>query len=71
LIKVLGCDSRFFLIEDRWTKDELTYGIRKYTPDLEKSVVDREIANAFRLWEEVTPLTFTFVETGNVDIEIR
>ncbi|XP_046638022.1 collagenase 3-like isoform X7 [Daphnia pulicaria] len=57
--------------EDRWAKDELTYSISKYTPDLEKSVVDREIANAFRLWEEVTPLTFTFVETGNVDIEIR
>ncbi|XP_046638534.1 collagenase 3-like [Daphnia pulicaria] len=56
---------------NRWTKDELTYGISKYTPDLEKSVVDREIAKAFRLWEEVTPLSFTFVETGNVDIEIR
>ncbi|EFX73049.1 hypothetical protein DAPPUDRAFT_325673 [Daphnia pulex] len=55
---------------NRWTKNELTYGIRKYTPDLEKSVVDREIAKAFQLWEEVTPLTFTFVETGNVDIEI-
>jgi matrix metalloproteinase-14 (membrane-inserted) len=63
--------TRFFLIEDRWTKDELTYSISKYTPDLEKSIVDREIAKAFRLWEEVTPLTFTFVETGNVDIEIR
>jgi matrix metalloproteinase-14 (membrane-inserted) len=59
------------LIGNRWTKGELTYGIRKYTPDLEKSVVDREIAKAFQLWEEVTPLTFTFVETGNVDIEIR
>ncbi|XP_046638019.1 uncharacterized protein LOC124316241 isoform X4 [Daphnia pulicaria] len=57
-------------VKDRWTKGELTYGIRKHTPDLDKSVVDREIAKAFRLWEEVIPLTFTFVETGNVDIDI-
>ncbi|XP_046638639.1 uncharacterized protein LOC124316736 [Daphnia pulicaria] len=55
---------------NRWTKNELTYGIRRYTPDLEKSVVDREIAKAFRLWEEVTPLSFTFLERGSVDIEI-
>ncbi|XP_046645821.1 uncharacterized protein LOC124336166 isoform X2 [Daphnia pulicaria] len=57
--------------ENRWTKNELTYGIRKYTPDLDKSVVDEEIAKAFRLWEEVTPFTFTFIDMGKVDIEIR
>lgn len=36
-----------------WTKDDLTYGIRNYTMDLEKSTVDREIAKAFWLWDEV------------------
>jgi hypothetical protein len=33
--------------------------------------VDEEIAKAFRLWEEVTPFTFTFIDMGKVDIEIR
>jgi hypothetical protein len=52
-------------------KTDLTYNTYRYiTPDLEKSVVDREIAKAFRLWQEVTPLTFTLVETTEADIKI-
>jgi hypothetical protein len=70
-LRVIWGDSCFFLKEDPWTKDDFTYGIRNYTMNLEKSTVGREIVNAFWLWEEVTPLTFSFVKRGNVDIEIR
>ena len=65
--------SRFTVLGgNHWAnKTDLTYNIYRYTPDLEKSVVDREIAKAFRLWEDVTPFTFTFIDMGKVDIEIR
>ncbi len=65
----------FHVLEgDHWNnKTDLTYNIYRYTPDLEKSVVDREIAKDFRQWQEPgsdPPLTFTLVETTEADIKI-
>nr|CAH0102064.1 unnamed protein product [Daphnia galeata] len=56
---------------DRWKKQHLTYHILKYTKQLKKSDVDREIARAFQMWEEVTEFKFTPKMTGRADIEIR
>lgn len=36
-----------------------------------QSQADSETARAFQVWADVTPLTFTRVRGGNVDIEIR
>uniref|UniRef100_A0A8C6HI30 interstitial collagenase n=1 Tax=Mus spicilegus TaxID=10103 RepID=A0A8C6HI30_MUSSI len=52
----------------RWTKTHLTYSILNYTPYLPKAVVEDAIARAFRVWSDVTPLTFqrVFEEEGDI-----
>ena len=55
----------------KWPKKQLTYKIKKYTTDMSKSDVDREIARAFQMWADVTDLTFVHLnQSANVDIEI-
>lgn len=46
------------------------FRILNYTPDLEKSDVDRAIRNALNVWADVTPLTFKKLHDGNADIMI-
>ena len=54
-----------------WPLDRpLTYRITRYTPDLSRSQVDVEIARAFQVWADVTPLRFEQRTTGDVDIFI-
>nr|CAH0104223.1 unnamed protein product [Daphnia galeata] len=56
----------------RWKKKNLTYRILKYTTKLKNSDVDREIARAFQMWEEVTEFKFTPKMTEKkADINIR
>ncbi|XP_056417530.1 stromelysin-1-like isoform X1 [Hyla sarda] len=45
-------------------------GIVNYTPDITNSEVDYAIAQAFRLWSEVTPLNFRQTYSGEADIMI-
>ena len=53
-----------------WTRPGLTYSIGRYTEDLANSEVDRDIVLAFRVWSDVTPLTFTRVdENPNIQID--
>lgn len=42
-----------------------------YSPDLDVSVTDDAFARAFQVWSEVTPLSFTRRESGDVDILIQ
>lgn len=42
-----------------------------YSPDLDSSITDDAFARAFKVWSEVTPLTFTRQESGDVDILIQ
>ncbi|XP_077200279.1 matrix metalloproteinase-18-like [Paroedura picta] len=53
----------------KWNKTALTYRINNYTPDLPKAKVDEIIPRAFKVWSDVTPLTFRRV-SGPADIEI-
>ncbi|XP_076782035.1 interstitial collagenase B [Arvicanthis niloticus] len=52
----------------RWTKTHLTYSILNYTPYLPRAVVEDAIERAFRVWSDVTPLTFerVFDEEGDI-----
>ncbi|KAM3837840.1 matrix metalloproteinase-18-like [Vipera latastei] len=52
-----------------WNKRLLTYRIKNYTPDLPRWKVDAAIAKAFRVWSDVTPLSFRKVFRP-ADIEI-
>uniref|UniRef100_A0A7N5KJL9 Interstitial collagenase n=1 Tax=Ailuropoda melanoleuca TaxID=9646 RepID=A0A7N5KJL9_AILME len=44
--------------------------IENYTPDLPRADVDSAIEQAFRLWSNVSPLTFTKIFEGQADIMI-
>ncbi|GCB62244.1 collagenase 3-like [Scyliorhinus torazame] len=52
----------------KWQHTNLTYRITKYTPDIENRQVDRAIWAAFKVWSDVTPLTFTRALDGEADI---
>ncbi|NXH69048.1 MMP7 protein, partial [Hydrobates tethys] len=54
----------------KWEKTDLTYRILNYTPDLRRKKVVRAIRRAFRVWGNVTPLTFRRVFRGQADINI-
>uniref|UniRef100_H0X273 Stromelysin-1 n=1 Tax=Otolemur garnettii TaxID=30611 RepID=H0X273_OTOGA len=55
----------------KWRKTHLTYRrIVNYTPDLPRDAVDSAIERALKVWEEVTPLTFSRVYEGEADIMI-
>lgn len=44
--------------------------IVNYTPDLTVADVDQTIAKAFKVWSDVSPLTFTKISSGTADIMI-
>lgn len=50
---------------------DLTYRITVYPRKLKKSLVDREIARAFKVWSDITPLNFIYKKEGKVHIDIR
>ncbi|XP_046458981.1 hatching enzyme-like isoform X1 [Daphnia pulex] len=62
--------KRFAIQGSHWPKKQLTYKIKKYTEDMPKSDVDREIARAFQMWADVTDLTFVHVNNTSADVDI-
>ncbi|XP_063310561.1 stromelysin-3 [Pelobates fuscus] len=62
--------KRFVLSGGRWDKTDLTYKIIRFPWQLSKVKVRRTIAEALRVWSEVTPLNFTEVRDGRSDIII-
>ncbi|XP_040278407.1 matrix metalloproteinase-18-like [Bufo bufo] len=54
-----------------WKNTSLTYRIVNFTPDLPKADVVSAIKRAFKIWSDVTPLTFKRVPKGISDIEIE
>uniref|UniRef100_A0A8B9YXZ3 Peptidase metallopeptidase domain-containing protein n=1 Tax=Buteo japonicus TaxID=224669 RepID=A0A8B9YXZ3_9AVES len=54
----------------RWKKEDVTYRILNYTPDMLQADVEEAIAKAFQLWSSVTPLRFTRLYSGQADIMI-
>ncbi|OCT93197.1 matrix metalloproteinase-18 [Xenopus laevis] len=53
-----------------WKKKDLTYRIQNYTPDMTRDEVDQAIQKAFKVWSDVTSLTFTRIHETVSDIEI-
>ncbi|XP_065422474.1 matrix metalloproteinase-9 isoform X5 [Chrysemys picta bellii] len=55
----------------KWDHNDLTYRVINYSPDLDASVIDDAFARAFKVWSDVTPLTFTRLQSGEADIMIQ
>ncbi|NEU33645.1 matrixin family metalloprotease, partial [bacterium LRH843] len=51
-------------------KTHLTYKITRYPAELSKPRIDDVMKRAFAVWEAVTPLTFEYQPSGEVDIDI-
>ncbi|KAF7663050.1 hypothetical protein LDENG_00220010 [Lucifuga dentata] len=54
----------------KWQKNNITYRIENYTPDMSRSEVDDAIEKALQVWAKVTPLRFTRIYSGTADIMI-
>ncbi|NXW43406.1 MMP9 protein, partial [Nyctiprogne leucopyga] len=54
----------------KWDHTDLTYRVMNYSPDLDPAVIDDAFKRAFRVWSDVTPLTFTQIHSGEADIMI-
>uniref|UniRef100_A0A8C3IYE7 Peptidase metallopeptidase domain-containing protein n=1 Tax=Chrysemys picta bellii TaxID=8478 RepID=A0A8C3IYE7_CHRPI len=52
----------------KWERKDLTYRIVNYTPDMNSADVDKAIQKAFKVWSDVSPLTFKRIYDGNADI---
>uniref|UniRef100_G1QKN0 72 kDa type IV collagenase n=1 Tax=Nomascus leucogenys TaxID=61853 RepID=G1QKN0_NOMLE len=55
----------------KWDKNQITYRIVGYTPDLDPETVDDAFARAFQVWSDVTPLRFSRIHDGEADIMIN
>uniref|UniRef100_UPI00398ED391 stromelysin-3 n=1 Tax=Pristiophorus japonicus TaxID=55135 RepID=UPI00398ED391 len=62
---------RFVIAGERWNRTDLTYRIVRFPWQLSKVKVRRTIAEAVRVWSDVTPLTFTEVQDTTADIIIE
>lgn len=63
--------TTFIFLGSKWKRNELTYAITKYSRKLKKSVTEEEIARAFKVWSDVTPLNFILKKDGRVHIDIQ
>lgn len=54
----------------KWDHHEITYRIMNYSPDLDIPLTDDAFARAFKVWSDVTPLSFTRLFDGTADIMI-
>ncbi|XP_030060173.1 72 kDa type IV collagenase [Microcaecilia unicolor] len=61
----------FFARKPKWEKNQITYRILGYTPDLDSETVDDAFARAFKVWSDVTPLEFSRLSEGDADIMIN
>lgn len=52
----------------KWKNKDLTYKISKYSKQMNELDTDKEVRRAFKLWSDVTPLTFTQKKSGPVNI---
>ncbi|KAM9829179.1 matrix metalloproteinase-9 [Syngnathus typhle] len=54
----------------KWDHNDVTYRILNYSPDLDSELTDDAFARAFKVWSDVTPLTFTRLYDGTADIMV-
>uniref|UniRef100_A0A8C6PPX3 72 kDa type IV collagenase n=2 Tax=Nothobranchius furzeri TaxID=105023 RepID=A0A8C6PPX3_NOTFU len=61
----------FFHRKPKWQKKDITYRILGYSLDLDEEVINDAFFRAFKVWSDVTPLTFTRIMDGEADIMVN
>uniref|UniRef100_A0A3B5LZI7 72 kDa type IV collagenase n=1 Tax=Xiphophorus couchianus TaxID=32473 RepID=A0A3B5LZI7_9TELE len=61
----------FFHRRPKWQKKDVTYRILGYSPDLDEEVINDAFYRAFKVWSDVTPLSFTRIMDGEADIMVN
>ncbi|KAG7263174.1 hypothetical protein CRUP_002204 [Coryphaenoides rupestris] len=61
----------FFHRKPMWQNNAITYRILGHTPDLDEETINDAFFRAFKVWSDVTPLTFTRLMDGEADIMIN
>nr|XP_057945444.1 72 kDa type IV collagenase [Doryrhamphus excisus] len=61
----------FFHRKPMWQKKDITYRILGYSPDLDEEVINDAFFRAFKVWSDVTPLSFNRLMDGEADIMIN
>jgi len=70
--KAKSRQKRYNLEGNRWRRNNLTYFIENFTPDMTRKQVEDSIEEAFQQWARVSTLTFTRVyDRRSADITIR
>src|SRR4051812_32183962 len=64
-----GSVASFVAQGNKWDHTNLTWSFQNFTADLSQAQIRAALQQAFGLWSEVTPLTFT--EAANADLVIR
>nr|XP_033770880.1 matrix metalloproteinase-9 [Geotrypetes seraphini] len=54
----------------KWDHNDITYRVLNYSPDMDEELIDDAFARAFKVWSDVSPLTFTRLYSGEADIMI-
>lgn len=62
---------RYALQGTYWRKNELTYRIENYTPDIPKEEVDNTIAKAIDMWSSASGLTIKREDNPDMNADIR
>lgn len=55
----------------KWDSKKLTYRIMRYSEKLSKEVVKKNVAQAFKMWSDVSQLVFDEVTSGSSDLKLR
>uniref|UniRef100_A0A8C4ZY64 72 kDa type IV collagenase n=2 Tax=Gadus morhua TaxID=8049 RepID=A0A8C4ZY64_GADMO len=61
----------FFHRKPQWQKNAITYRILGHSPDLDEETINDAFYRAFKVWSDVTPLTFSRLMDGEADIMIN
>uniref|UniRef100_A0A3B1JRD4 Matrix metalloproteinase-9 n=1 Tax=Astyanax mexicanus TaxID=7994 RepID=A0A3B1JRD4_ASTMX len=59
-----------FPTDQKCDQNNITYRVLNYSPDMDPSLIDDAFTRAFKVWSDVTPLTFTRLYKGTADIVI-
>ncbi|XP_064618644.1 matrix metalloproteinase-2-like isoform X2 [Lineus longissimus] len=64
-------NKRYAFAGSKWYKNDLTYTIRNYSPDMNINETRDAVRRAFNVWSAVTSLTFREIMRGEADINIQ